>query len=545
MRKFVTTLLLACLPAAACAQPAVQARPAPAAPRLLIVISIDQLSADLFDEYRPVLLGGFGRLSRGTVFRNGYQSHAASETCPGHSTILTGLRPARTGIVANVWIDQSLTRSDKSVYCAEDERVSGSSSTAYTVSPLHLTGATLGDKLKGSFAGSLNVAVAGKDRSAVMMGGRNLDQRWYWDGKRFATDLRSTVPASATRANAAVAALIAIAQPPLQPPEICSAKARPVAIEGTDRSVGDGRFERAAGDVSGFRASPAFDGAVLALAAGLVQEMKLGQDAAPDLLSISLAATDYVGHGLGTGGQEMCLQLFSLDRDLGDFFRLLDRSGIDYAVALTADHGGQDIPERLRLQGVAASRVDPALAAAEIGKAIAAKLKLNGPVLLGDFFGDIYLDRALKPADRARVLREAVAAYRAHPQVEAVFTADQLGRTALPTAGPDRWSMIERARASFDPGRSGDLVVLLRRNVTPIAKPSRTFTATHGSPWDYDRRVPILFWRPGMTPADREEAIETVDIMPTLAAMLGVPIQSGSVDGKCLAGVLGIACPSP
>jgi len=241
----------------------------------------------------------------------------------------------------------------------------------------------------------------------------------------------------------------------------------------------------------------------------------------------------------------MCLQLFSLDRDLGDFFRLLDRSGIDYAVALTADHGGQDIPERLRLQGVAASRVDPALAAAEIGKAIAAKLKLNGPVLLGDFFGDIYLDRALKPADRARVLREAVAAYRAHPQVEAVFTADQLGRTALPTAGPDRWSMIERARASFDPGRSGDLVVLLRRNVTPIAKPSRTFTATHGSPWDYDRRVPILFWRPGMTPADREEAIETVDIMPTLAAMLGVPIQSGSVDGKCLAGVLGIACPSP
>ena len=65
----------------------------------------------------------------------------------------------------------------------------------------------------------------------------------------------------------------------------------------------------------------------------------------------------------------MCLQLLSLDRDLGDFFQLLDAQGIDYAVVLTADHGGLDIPERLRAKGVAgAARADPALAAAEVGK---------------------------------------------------------------------------------------------------------------------------------------------------------------------------------
>jgi predicted AlkP superfamily pyrophosphatase or phosphodiesterase len=540
MRRLVSALLLALVPASALAQ---SAPPPSPPPRLLIVISVDQLSGDLFDEYRPVLLGGFGRLSRGTVFRNGYQSHAATETCPGHSTILSGSRPARTGIIANNWVDQSQARSDKSVYCAEDERVPGTSSIAYTVSPMHLKVATLGERLKGASPGSQSVAVGGKDRSAVMMGGKVVDQRWYWDGKRFATDLRVTPPGSVTRTNAAVAALIAAPQAPLEPPEICAAKARPVAVEGGGKPVGDGRFALAAGDATAFRASPAFDGATLALAAGLIQDLKLGQDSSPDLLAISLAATDYVGHTYGTGGQEMCLQLLSLDRDLGDFFRQLDQSGLDYAVALTADHGGQDIPERLRQQGVTdAARVDPALAATEMGKRIAAKLGLSGPVLIGDFAGDIYLDRALKPADRARALREAVSAYSAHPQVAAVLTADQLRRLASPTSSPDRWTLAERARASFDPERSGDLVVILKPHITPIAK-TTYYVATHGSPWDYDRRVPILFWRPAMTAADRSEAVETVDIMPTLAAMLGLRIDSAAIDGKCLTGIQGIACP--
>jgi predicted AlkP superfamily pyrophosphatase or phosphodiesterase len=490
-----------------------------------------------------MLLGGFGRLARGTVFRNGYQGHAATETCPGHSTILTGARPARTGIIANTWVDQSLARSDKSVYCAEDESVAGSSSGSYTVSAVHLKVPTLGEQLKASWPGSRNVAVGGKDRSAVMMGGRVADQRWYWDGKRFSTDLKSApVPRIVATANTVAQQAIATAQAPLEAPEVCAQKSRVVAIEGGGKPVGGGRFQRAAGDAAGFRASPQFDGTLLAFTAGLIQELELGKDAAPDVLSIGLAGTDYVGHAYGIGGQEMCLQLFSLDRDLGDFFRLLDRSGIDYAVALTADHGSDDVPERLRTQGVAAARVDPALRAAMMGKQIAAKLGLSGPVLIGDFAGDIYLDRALKPAERANALREAVAAYTRHPQVEAAFTAEQLGRTAMPTTTPDRWTSIERARASFDPQRSGDLVVLLRKNITPIPDTSR-YVATHGSPWDYDRRVPIVFWRPAMQQSLREEPVETVDIMPTLAAMLGLAIDSSAIDGKCLPGIQGIACP--
>ena len=531
---------------AACLSTAAAAAPPPAPPKLIVAISVDQFSADLFDEYRAQFTGGLARLSRGALFRNGYQGHNATETCPGHSTILTGSRPSRTGIIANSWFDLGIARSDKRIYCAEDERAPGSSSSDYVVSPLHLKVPTLGELMKARNPATRVVAVAGKDRAAVMMTGRGADQRWYWDGKTYATDLKDArVPASVTAARTAVAALIAAPGEPLESPPLCASKSRTFALaEGA--SVGSGRFARAAGDVRNFRYTPAFDGMTLALGAKLIDEMKLGQGAASDLIAIGLSATDYVGHGFGSGGEEMCLQLLSLDRDLGDFLGLLDRRGIDYAVVLTADHGGEDIPERLRARGVPqADRVDPALVPATLGKAVAAKLGLSGPVLIGEgASGEVYLDRALKPADRKRALGAVLAAYRANPQVEAIFTKEQIARHPSPKGPPDRWSFLDRARASFDPERSGDLLVMLKKHVTPIPNPGPGYVATHGSPWDYDRRVPIMFWRRGMTPVTIEGAVETADILPTLGAMIALPVNADSIDGHCLAGVEGATCPS-
>ena len=81
---------------------------------------------------------------------------------------------------------------------------------------------------------------------------------------------------------------------------------------------------------------------------------------------------------------------------------LLDSRGIDYAVALTADHGGLDIPERLRCGVTDAARVDPGARRRGDGQARSvSKLGLSGPGLLGDgSFGDIWIDRKLSPADR-------------------------------------------------------------------------------------------------------------------------------------------------
>ena len=240
----------------------------------------------------------------------------------------------------------------------------------------------------------------------------------------------------------------------------------------------------------------------------------------------------------------MCLQMLALDRELGDFFAQLDRSGVDYAVVLSADHGVMDIPERLRDKGVAdAARADAGLEAGEFGKLMAPQLGLTGSVLKGlGIGGDVWVDASVPAAQRATVLRAAQERYAAHPQVYAAFTREEIMAVPMPTGPVDKWTVIQRVRASFDPARSGDLIVVLKQYISPIAVPSSGYTATHGSPWDYDRRVPILFWRRGTTAISSDEPVETVDIMPTLAAMLGFSIQPGSIDGKCLTGT-GVACP--
>ena len=512
------------------------AQPRREPPRLIVAISVDQFSGDLFAQYRQHFTGGFRRLSQGAVFPAGYQGHAATETCPGHSTILTGSRPSRTGIIANNWFDLGAAREDKYIYCSEDPRVSGSSSENYTVSSYHLRVPALGDHMRRADPDSRTVAVAGKDRAAVMMGGQNPAQRWWWGGREFVSHAGAPSPQSVRRINADVAQALAGPREPTALAPVCEPRSRAIPIEGGGNPVGAGRFARGADNRNAFRASPEFDGAVLALAVALRDELRLGQGRSTDLLAVGLSATDYVGHTFGTEGAEMCLQLLALDRALGDFFEYLDRTGIDYVVMLTADHGGHDIPERIRQQaGPDAARVDAALNARTMGETIGRRLGLPGQLLFGDgAFGDIYASRALSARNRRRVLAEAVRAYRAHPQVAAVFTKEEIAATPSPSGPPDAWTLIQRARASFDPQRSGDFYVMLKPRVTPISDTSRGYAATHGSPWDYDRRVPILFWRRGLTPFEQSLAVETADILPTLAALIGVTIPAGTIDGRCL-----------
>ncbi len=544
-RPLAAALLLA---TPALAQEAAPPAPAPTTPpKLIVAIAVDQFSADVFAEYRQHFTGGLARLANGVVFPSGYQSHAATETCPGHSTILTGSRPARTGIIANGWVDLKTARADKDVYCSEDETVPGSDSANYTVSPRHLKVPTLGERMKAVIPATRVVAVAGKDRAAVMMTGRNADQVWWWSGNRFGSYAGRAEPAPVTRANAAATARIAQAQPARDLPAFC--RSRDVAVPvGATKIVGTGRFARAAGETGKFRASPEFDAAIVGLATELRAELRLGEGAATDLLIVGASASDYVGHTYGTEGTEMCLQMFALDRTLGTLFDALDKAGIDYEVVLTADHGGHDLPERHRMHGITeAARVDPGLSAKKIGEPIARKLGIPGQLLWGDNFGDMWVDPKLTGGKRRRAMAEIRRTLAAHPQVHAVLTREQILATPSPKGPPETWSLLQRARASYLDGRSGDFVVALKPRITPISDGSKGSTATHGSFWDYDRRVPILFWRKGLTGFEQPMSVETVDILPTLAATIGLKVPADEIDGRCLdldAGA-GTTCPAP
>lgn len=547
-------VFLSCIAHAQTADLATVTRPDTSSPRpkLLVAIAVDQFSSNLFNEYRASFTAGLKRLSQGVVFAHGYQSHAATETCPGHSTILTGDRPARTGIIANDWQAPALARIDKEgrqtfdVYCAEQPGPVGSSTTSGIASPQFLRVPTLGDRMKKLDPSARVVSVAGKDRAAIMLGGHDADLTLWWNGKQFGTykDRDASVPAGVAAINAQARTSIAN---PVMPhlPTRCDAHARAVQVS-NKVSVGTLQL-RKANDEGRWRATPEFDALTLDVALQALQSLQLGQRSSTDLLAISFSATDYVGHSFGTEGAEMCAQMMALDKTIGRLLSALDKSHVPYAVVLTADHGGHDLPERNDIQGLPmAERVDAALAVGTVGAMLAKQFGLAQNPLLGHAsFGDMYLSASVPTAQREKIRDAAVAWYRAHRQVAAVFTKDELSAAAAPQGAVEEWSLLERAKASFDAERSGDFVVMLKPFVTPITNPGNGYVATHGSPWNYDRRVPILFWWRGIAGFEQPNGVETVDIAPTLASLIDLNIPAGEMDGRCLDLLAGSASNCP
>ena len=521
-------------------------------PKLIVTIVVDQYSSDLFNEYRPLYRAewqGLARLATGVVFPRGHQSHAATETCPGHSTILTGARPARTGIVANEWQDPQLPRMSRGretfyVYCVEQPGGKGSDARKKVISPDFLLVPTLGDRMKARDANSRVVAVSGKDRSAVMLGGSKADLTLWWTESGFTTyrGKESTIPKTISGGvNQAVRNSIAHRTVP-KLPQSCAAKSLNIDIS---PQVSVGTLRPTEANSRRWRATPAMDSLTVDAALAAVKALELGKRGAIDLLAVSLSVNDYVGHYFGTAGAEMCAQQLALDKTIGRFLIELDKSGISYVVALTADHGGLDTPERSRVHGLpAAQRIKSDLLPGTVGAELAKELGLEVNVVLGtkEFSNDVYLNPEIPPDRRATVLEAAARKYREHPQVEKVFTKNELIAATLSTGPVDEWTLLDRAKASFSPSRSGDLIVLLKPYVTGYLlpqNPETDYIATHGSPWGYDRRVPIIFWWKGIQGFDQPSAVETVDIAPTLAALIGLEIPAGEVDGRALSIVLG------
>lgn len=184
------------------------------------------------------------RLLEGVVFPSGYEAHAATETCPGHSTILTGSHPGRAGVVANRWYDMGVAREDTRVYCSEDPNVEGSSSDVYTVSTNHLLVPTLGDLMQRVNDASQVVAVAGKDRAAVMLGGANADHI-YWPGDSgFTTFEGRELPEALARVNETAMQAAVSSREPLPIPQHCTAYNRAIPILRADSPFGNFYVDR-------------------------------------------------------------------------------------------------------------------------------------------------------------------------------------------------------------------------------------------------------------------------------------------------------------
>lgn len=522
------------------------ARGAEPAPKLIVAISVDQFGANLFDQWRGKFTGGLKRLAGGIVYPSGYQTHAATETCPGHSTLLTGKHPNKTGIVGNNVRDPATGRS---VYCLLDETVTlalveESRPPPAKVSPAKLAASTVGEWLKAASPESRVVAISSKDRGAINMAGHDPDGVfWMAAGKGFTTYVKPGEDAQKKLAPVAgVNAQIAKVWTTLPKWNYAHADCRALASTWTlgydeFKSVLPPQQWGVVNDPEAIRkdvmASPIADDLTLAGARGLIKYYKLGKGTATDLLAVSFSATDYVGHRFGTQGPEMCEQLYRLDASLGSLFADLDALKIPYVVVLSADHGGSDFTERLAARGYDAERIEAGAILARVNLALRKQFNLDADPLDPRSLEDANIAPAFA-ARKAELAAAAVKLIAAEPGVAGAFTQDTLLATPVPNGKPaDEWTLQERYAASTFKGRSADIAVALKPEATAAQPAVRAYIAGHGSPWDYDRRVPILFWWKGAPSQNRMLPIETVDIAPTLAAVLGVA-PPADIDGRCL-----------
>jgi len=520
----------------------------PPRPKLVVAIAVDQFSAGLFDQYRGRFTGGLKTLQAGVVFPSGYQGHAATETCPGHSTLLTGRHPSANGIVANQWYDRTLGRQ---VYCVEDPAHPVPGRDGAPRGPGKMLASTLGEWMKEANPASRVFAVAGKDRAAITMAGHDPDGVFWWDDERgFNTYLTAGSTAVERLAPVAAfnAALIAkwTTAPPVWRP---AGRGCPASGADTFGTLNIAHSIPPAGNTGAWnkpvnlrylRGSPMLDAVTLDLAQSLIDRFRLGRGAAPDLLAVSLSATDYVGHRYGSEGPEACDNLAHLDRALGVFLGRLAALKVPVVVVLTADHGVVDAAERVAARGVPAQRLAGDIVR-QVASAVQTELKLAYLPLQGDAQQiTITAPGDRDPATDARVEAAAIRLLKVRPEVFQVFTAAEI-TAAVPRPGVpvDEQTLAERFHQSFMAGRSGDIVVAYRPYVTgsypPTFAPPAAYgdtVASHGSPWNYDRRVPMIFWWPGASGFEQPLPVETVDIAPTLAKLFRV--ATPPLDGRCL-----------
>lgn len=559
LRRRSPRVALAAVALAACVrEPSTAPASAVTRPRLAVVLVVDQMRADYLERYADLYRGGLARLrSEGAWFTEAHVQHALTYTAPGHASISTGSHPARHGIVANEWYDRD---SRKVVYAAEDpgaRPVLPSESAAAAAlpgrSPRLLQRQGLGDWLKAQEPAARVFSVALKDRSAVMMGGQRPD-RAFWYSAELAGYLSSSwyqdgapPPAWVAAFNASGAVFEGFARGWTRvrdPSAYLRSGPDDVATEADGKRtefphlLDDGTPAARADFARAMMYTPFGDQLTLQFARRMVEAEGLGADDVPDILFVSCSSGDLIGHAYGPHSHEIEDYYLRLDDYVGQLLADLDEHvGKDrYVLALTADHGALPLPEEAALRGHhSARRVTEDVYRAQARAAVEAaltKLRLPAAALLHLGEDGVWLDAAAAAAAGVAPteLRTAVAAaLRGLDFVADAFTADDLA-----ARGDQARPFLTRYQRSYQAARSPDVLLRFKQWHLVDALPQGT---SHGSPYGYDTHVPVLFFGAGIRPGLHERPVGTVDVAPTLAALLGVAIPQ-DIDGRSLANLI-------
>ena len=480
-------------------------------PTLVVLITVDQLRPDYFDRFAPQLTGGLGRLMRnGARFTNAFHDHATTETAPGHATLWSGRYPSHTGVVIN----------DIGVSDPQSPLLFGRGGGA---SPYRFRGSSFFDWIRTNDQFSRALSVSRKDRGAILPLGRaKQNVFWYSLDGRFTTSryYADTIPTWVQKFNDTNflarylgtdwKLLLAESQYPEKDSVAVESQGKDFVFP--HRLSADART----GGID-FTEFPWMDDVTADFALAGVNALELGKGPTVDVLAVSFSTTDAVGHRYGPDSRELHDQLLRVDRAIGklidSLYKLRDSTRIVFA--LGSDHGVAPFPEQ-HFTGTDPDRgrVDPRPVIDSARSALAARGVEGDALLLQS--GIVSLDRARLAARNVNSDSVVEALRAAMLKRKGVARVDVVSTLAAKAAKGDiiarRWSH------SIPP----DLKAVLTVTLAPYYYWYTVRYATHGTPNDYDARIPIIFMGPMFKPGIYRKEVHSVDIAPTLAKAIGI-----------------------
>lgn len=520
-------------------------------PKLIIVVAFDQMRGDYIPQWSKTWsTKGFNRLTReGVYFPNARFGHASNLTAPGHSIHLTGVYPHKTGIVSNDYYDRTAGRE---LYCVQDtlHKTFGMKSPKEWHSPSNLKAPTLGTYLKKQYPGSKVLGVSQKDRSSILMSGHDADMAYWFEyeaggyttsdyyTKHFPDWLKEWNTRNPMQHYTGKVWNTVLTHPSI------------TAIRDSMpyESMPDGQFifpyqvpdsNNLKQMSSRFLLTPFAVEHYFSFARAAMEQHKMGKDSIPDLLCMSISSTDYIGHQFGPHSRELPELYYHVDSLFGSFLEYVDNTigKNNYVLAVTSDHGVAPVPEHLLM--MSGGKTDAGrIMGLDIIETVEAGLHKTFPDLgitkwvLSLEPPSLFLEptaiRAVKEktgkseVDIQEALRSALQNLKG---IGDIVTMEELKTGKKPrTVSQKTFDLI---RKDFYPNRTGEVMFYPKKNWI-----LGSATATHGTPHDYDRSTPLIFWRDGLRATVRKEQAEPADIAPTLAKFLHIRMEN--LDGRDL-----------
>jgi predicted AlkP superfamily pyrophosphatase or phosphodiesterase len=513
---------------------------APAAPKLVVGIVVDQMRWDYLYRYQNRFGGGgFKRLmNEGFNCQNTFVPYVPTVTAAGHTCVYTGSVPNIHGIVGNNWFEASQS---KLVYCTDDDSVQsvGSTSTAGKMSPRNLFANTMTDELRlATNFRSKVVGIALKDRGAILPAGHSANAAYWYDDANeafitssyYMNDLPNWVKTFNNRK--LPDSLIAQGWNTLYPANTyLQSTPDEEPYEGKYRTPAQNHFPYAFGSGSGaaywstVRSMPAGNTLTSLFAEAAIVGEGMGKDEITDFLAVSFSTPDYIGHQFGPNSIENEDDYLRFDKELELFLSFLDKQvgKGQYTVFLTADHAVAHVPGFLQehhlyndfnfntnavIRGMNAQLKTAFGYDTLVRSIINSQVHLNHPLI------------ARRQLNEDSIKQMIVRYLRVQPAVATVFDLQQ---TATQPIAEKLKTVISNG---YYFGRSGDVQIVFKPTILEGEHSSGT---THGSWNPYDSHIPFLLMGWGIRHGQTYRETYMTDIAATVSAMLHIQMPNGCI----------------